>query len=100
MSMKDYTKFMKQKAEPVVKPEEIQNGVEEVDEGEPVMIGIVVDCHRLNVRSEPDADAEVLGTIDAGSEVAIEDFTHDEFYKVYTAAGAEGYCMKNFIRIK
>ena len=35
--------------------------------GEPV-IGHVVDCSKLNVRKEPDEDAEILGTIPAGAE--------------------------------
>ena len=49
---------------------------------------------------EPDVDAEIIGTITVGSEVTIEDFTLDEFYKVCTAAGAEGFCMKSYIQIK
>ena len=103
MSMMDYTKFTKTKkpevvkteVPEVVKTEEIQNGVDEIVK--PAVIGVVVDCEKLNIRSKP--HGEVIGTIDVDSEVTIED-TFIDFYKVCTAAGAEGFCMKKFIRIK
>lgn len=100
MSNRDYTRFTKHSAKPVVEPEEFQNGVDETVEEESKLIGVVVDCHKLNIRMEPDTDAEIVGTIPVDSEVTIEDFTLDEFYKVCTTAGAEGYCMKKFIQIK
>ena len=99
MSNMDYTKFGKSKKnEAVVKPVEVQNGVEE--KVDPV-IGIVVDCSKLNVRRNPNQNSEVVCEIDAGSEVTIcEEESTIEFYKVYTAAGAEGFCMKKYIRTK
>lgn len=99
---RDYTKFSKPKVkEAVVKPEEIQNGVTE-EVVEPVtVVGVVVDCQKLNIRKEPNAEAEILGTISVGSEVTIDESESNEnFYKVCTAAGAEGFCMKKFISVK
>lgn len=100
MSNRDYTKFTKHPVKAVAEAEEIQNGVEEIVEEESKLVGVVVDCYKLNIRMEPDVDAEIIGTIPVGSEVTIEDFTLDEFYKVCTAAGAEGFCMKSYIQIK
>lgn len=99
---RDYTKFSKPKVkEAVVKPEEIQNGVTE-EVVEPVaVVGVVIDCQKLNMRKEPSSDAEVIGTIAVGSEVSIDEAASTEdFYKVCTAAGAEGFCMKKFISVK
>lgn len=64
--------------------------------------GIVIDCSRLNVRKQPDLNAEVLCTINKNSEVMINlaESTTEEFYKVYTSTGVEGYCMKKYISIK
>mgnify|MGYP000707620912 CR=1 FL=1 len=65
------------------------------------LIGIVIDCKNLNVREQPDGEADVLGTISADSEVLIdENEPTSEFYKVCTASGLEGFCMKKYIVIQ
>ena len=67
--------------------------------GEPV-IGRVVRCAKLNVRRDPDADAEILGTIPAGAEVMIDESeSTDDFYNVCAASGFEGFCMKQFVEV-
>lgn len=68
--------------------------------GEP-LIGIVIDCKNLNVRAQPDSDADVLGTIPADSEVLIDESdSTSEFYKVCAASGLEGFCMKMYITVQ
>lgn len=110
MSNQDYTKFSAKKpaTEPEKKIEEtavpVENvEVEEISTPEPPeepMYGEVTDCKKLNVRNAADTEAEVLCTIDAGSEVVIiGSESTDEFYKVFTAAGVEGFCMKQFITL-
>lgn len=81
--------------------------VETVETAEPVIeepkpvIGIVVGCTKLNVREAANADADPVGTVEAGSEVEIDESKSTEyFYKVCTAAGLEGFCMKKFITIQ
>lgn len=61
-----------------------------------------VDTTELNVRETPVVDAtNILGTVKKGIEVEIEmDESTDDFYKVYTATGLEGFCMKQFIRVE
>lgn len=68
---------------------------------EPEMLsGVVVDCVRLNVRTAPNPTAAVVCTIPCGAEVVVfEEESTDEFYKVYTASGAEGFCMKQYVSI-
>ena len=101
MSKKDYTKFSNQKEITVIEPE--VSAVEETVTEEPVVkevIGVVVDCVKLNVRAKPNGDADVVGTVNASVDVIIDkkNSTND-FYKVCTAAGLEGYCMKKYIKI-
>ena len=76
-------------------------GMEETEITEPVSIkGVVTNCLQLNVREAPRSDAKVLFVIDSLSEVAIyENESTDEFYKICTASGLEGFCMKKFIAI-
>ena len=63
--------------------------------------GEVVDCAKLNVRSEPDAEATVLTEILAGTEVRIDkDGSNKAFFKVTTPTGIDGFCMKKYIKIK
>lgn len=61
-------------------------------------IGTVVGCEKLRVRPTPDTDQEEITLIDEGStvKISLEDSTED-FYKVKTDDGVEGYCMKSFI---
>jgi len=122
MSNKDYTKYAKSNdaVEPAyeVAPEPIPVIVEQpvvevtpepviepevISEPEPVVarthkIGRVVDCVRLNVRKAPKFDADVVCEIPCNTEVEIyEDESEGDFYKIYTASGIEGFCMKSYI---
>lgn len=96
---KDYTKYSKP-AEP--KNEEIEEVLdEEVEEPkEELVYGNVNNCTSLNVRKYPERNAEVICTISYPSEVMITDDSDEVFYKVYTASGIEGYCMKDYIKLR
>lgn len=64
------------------------------------VIGKVTGCARLNVREAPDLEATVICIVPVWSEVQIcTTHEHDMWYHIYTAAGQEGYCMKQFIEI-
>ena len=64
-------------------------------------VGVVSGCTKLNVRENPSKDANVVCEIKADSVVIInEKESTNDFYKVVTEAGAEGFCMKKFITIK
>lgn len=110
---RDYTRYSKESTNTVesVKLEEPVESIETVTENtrieepevatvvEPV-VGVVTDCTRLNVREAPHSDAAVLGIITAATElIVLEDESTDEFYKICTSIGLEGYCMKKFITI-
>lgn len=90
--------------EPVIR-EPIETPVEPTIE-EPVNIvkkatGIVIDCTRLNVRKRPSMGAPVVCKIEKGSEVTIDDVSSTgDFYKVTTAEGENGYCVKRYIDVK
>lgn len=104
---RDYTKFSREpvenipadagdfKAIPVDMT--LNEAVEKLDE--PV-VGVVTDCTKLNVRENPAADAAVVAVIDASTElVIIVEESTDTFFKICTASGIEGYCVKKFITI-
>lgn len=114
MSKKDYTQFSNNSNKPVsdqvdpvkevedVDTNQIDAPVQEVKTVEPVkeVKGVVINCARLNVRKDPEPKAEILCAVDANSELMIDEANSTEdFYKVYTAAGIEGYCVKYFIAI-
>lgn len=102
MSRKDYTKYSKSEpvVETAVEPVAIYEPVEE-NVSETPMIGIVTNCLRLNVRKTPSPTAEVLCTVDAKHDLVIDmDESTDDYYKICTEAGIEGYCVKYFVTIK
>ena len=60
--------------------------------------GVVANCAKLNVRAEPDAYADVVYVLDVMSEIAIDvSKSNNEWFKVCTASGVEGYCMRKFV---
>lgn len=82
----------------VSEPEVVAPTVPEMEA--PKNLGKVVDCVKLNVREEPNTKASVVFEIPVGSTVFIDETcSTDEFYKICTEHGVEGYCMKKFIEI-
>lgn len=61
--------------------------------------GFVNGCEKLNVRTNPTIDSEVVEIINESDEVTINDVV-DEWYSVTTKDGNEGYCMSKFITVK
>lgn len=61
----------------------------------------IVNCLRLHILSEPDLGSEVICKVRYLTEVEIDmkNSTKD-FYKIYTAIGAEGFCQKEHITSK
>lgn len=107
---KAYTPREEDKERPTVTPDPIpaEDVVKEPVEAEAVeptpIIGVVTDCLKLNVRSTPVNDktgGNVVTTIDCLTEVVVdEDASTDKFYKICTASGVEGFCMKEYIAIR
>lgn len=109
----NYTDYTKPQLEaPVVEPEvkvEVPVTEEVVEETvvtpetpaepEPVY-GVVSECAKLRVRKEPSTDAAVICELPLATEVLVDEANStEEFYKVVTGAGVEGYCMKKFIEL-
>lgn len=62
-------------------------------------IGIVIP-KLLNVREKPEAESNVVRRISGGTECVVElGKSTNEFYKVITAFGDDGYCMKEYLRM-
>ena len=108
--MKNYNQMSKKnydKTETVEQVEQVEIPVETPVETEPIEpaksepIEGTVGCEKLNVRSDATVDSEPVGVINRDSKVFIyEDESTEEFYKVCTATGLEGYCMKKFISVQ
>lgn len=82
----------------------VEDNIEQVEENttkkdEVTKIG-KVNCARLAVREEPTTNSDVLGVIEEGSSVLIDEYDHDDFYMICTESGLEGFCMKQFIDIE
>lgn len=73
----------------------------DVDTGDDILLGNVAGCAKLNVRQKPVADGAIIGTLPVSAEVMIDETeSTEDFYKVCTASGMEGYCMKEYITIQ
>lgn len=84
------------------KVETPQNGAEEPTvEPEKTVVKGVVNIGRLNVRAEAGRTTKVVAVISRNTEVVIDEKeSNEDFYKVTTVTGVEGFCMKDYIDIK
>ena len=56
--------------------------------------GVIFNCNKLNVRSKPSTDADIVTILDNDSEVVIDSArSTTDWLKITTAVGVEGYCM-------
>ena len=64
------------------------------------IIGKINGFKNLYVRKEASKDSEPVGIVTDKDDISI-DITHstDDFYKVITSNGLEGYCVKEFVKI-
>ena len=70
---RDYTKFSRESAESGA-VETVENIIEEVEETKPEpKIGIVTDCIKLNVRKEPNPNAEIVCEVSAATDLMIDE---------------------------
>lgn len=66
-----------------------------------IVKGVVVNCTKLNVRENCIVDSDIVCVLDAMSEVEIDvDKSVDHWFYIYTAIGAEGYCMKQYVEAR
>ena len=105
MSKRDYTKYSKEFKPITPKVEVVEPVAEPVEQVEvepvPPVTGVVTNCLKLNVRSEPKPTAEALCIVERGSELIVyKDESTEAYYKVCTAAGVEGYCVKFYVKVK
>ena len=69
-----------------------------VEDSKPVIYGTVTNCVKLNVRKKATVNSDVIAQLVLNDKVEIDEAkSTKEFYKVTTAAGVVGYCMKQFI---
>lgn len=85
--------------EEVTEPEVIVPSIENNVENNEV-IGKISGFEKLYVRKEASKDSEPVGIVTDKDDLSI-DIAHstDDFYKVITSNGLEGYCVKEFVKI-
>ena len=60
-----------------------------------------VNCLRLHVFEKPNVDSEIVCKLRYLTEIEVDlNCSNKDFYKVYTAIGAEGFCLKEFVTLK
>lgn len=61
----------------------------------------IANCLRLHIFSEPNLESEIVCKVRYLTEIEIDlENSAEDFYKVYTAIGAEGFCQKEMVTIK
>lgn len=61
-------------------------------------IGVV---NNADIYSEPDITSEIIYVIKESSEVLVDMLeSTNMFFKIVTAFGAEGFCLRNFVTLK
>lgn len=61
----------------------------------------VANCLRLHIFTEPNMESDIVCKVRYLTELAVDlDNSTDDFYKVHTAIGAEGFCRKDLVTIR
>ena len=85
--------------EEVTEPEVIVPSIENNVENNEV-IGKISGFKKLYVRKEASKDSEPIGIVTDKDDLSIDVArSTDDFYKVITSNGLEGYCVKEFVKI-
>lgn len=86
--------------EVVNEPATVETEIIETQEEVTIVTGKVSGCEKLNVRENPSIDAKVLCVLNRTDEVRVDlTNTMEDWYKVCTSAGIEGYCMAKYINL-
>ncbi|SDH68810.1 SH3 domain-containing protein [Chryseobacterium taeanense] len=59
---------------------------------------VATDNSNLNIRQEPSTDAAVIGKATKGSSITLIEQTSDDWWKVKTSDGQEGYAYSRYLR--
>lgn len=82
--------------EPEVIVENTEKGVDT-----PQFFYEINNCKKLNVRTEPNKDADVVCVLDSTSKFEIEELETDpEWVKVFLDNGEVGFCMKMYVALR
>lgn len=111
MGNKNYSKFSqhfnknKEQRNEVIEGQitidELVKGEQEVENVTKTVLGVISGCEKLNMREDSNKESNIVAILTKNAEVTINlTESTEDFYKVCTAAGQEGYCMKKFISIK
>lgn len=65
------------------------------------IIGVVANCHALNIRKEPSLNGEIVCTVKAGNEVVVETSSEaPDWYYITEKYGFKGYAMAKYVELK
>ena len=93
-SLADVTKEVE---EEIAKVNESEEATKEADS---TVVGYVSGCLKLNIREEGYPGANVVCVVPEKTALLIEVAeSNDEWYKVYTETGMEGFCMKQYVTL-
>ena len=83
--------------EEIAKVNESKEATKETDS---TVVGYVSGCLKLNIREEGYLGANVVCVVPEKTALLIEVAeSNDEWYKVYTETGMEGFCMKQYVTL-
>lgn len=88
-----------------VEPEVVETKVEVETPVEPKTVtGVVTNCSKLNIRTKPTKVTKkpnVVCEVPSGTQLIVDlDKSTGDWYKVRTADGVEGFCMKMYVTLK
>lgn len=84
--------------EPVEEP--MEEPVEAIPEKKESLVGYVSGCTRLNIRKSPSTTGEVTTIVSEKAMLLVDpNESTDEWYRVCTESGVDGYCMKKYVTV-
>ena len=85
----------------VIESESVEETIDEISNEPKYKVGFVENCCKLNVRSGPSIESDVICTITVGDMVEIDmSKSTSEWFNICTEAGIEGFCMSEYILVE
>lgn len=97
MSIVDYTSYSNDEYNPSVEEVHVDDVVEETTDD--IVMGKIAHADKVYVRSEPEVhEGNDIKILDKDTEVLVSEIM-DDWCKICTESGLEGYVMKKFVDI-
>ena len=86
--------------EEIIEEPVVEEVVEESKNSHESLVGYVTGCEKLNIRKDPYIKSDIVCVVSEKDVLLVDqNKSTNEWYRVYTETGFDGYCMKRYVTV-